>query len=453
MRDSEIMEILTDWNYWGNLKENLKPRETYLSKLEEISGEGTAVVLLGIRRAGKSSLAHLFLQCMMNEGKIRPADSLIVNLEDPRFPATLQADDLMRIYELYLRKLNPSNPVVVLDEVQNVVGWEKFVRYLLESRRNRVLVTGSSSKLLAREISTVLSGRHVDLEVFPLSFLEFLEFRGLKPQTEPEAIGRRLEIMRGLEEYLKWGGFPEVVLSESETRKKELLVGYFNDIILKDVVKRFGVREIERLEDLAGLYLSGISSLQSFNRLKENVGLSLDTVERFSRYLEMAGMFFFTKKFEFSLRKQLRSIRKVYVTDLGFFLVKGFKISENLGKILENAVAIELLRRASLTVPPLEIYYWRDYQGREVDFVVKKGERIEHLIQCCYEVEEPDVKRREVTALIKASQETHCDNLLIITWDQEGLEEVERREVKFLPLWKWLLGLSSVNNESDSRSR
>ena len=124
--------------------------------------------------------------------------------------------------------------------------------------------------------------------MFPLSFKEFLEFGGLRAGTEVEAVRNRIEIMRGLEEYFKWGGFPEVVLSQSEARKKELLAGYFDDIILKDVVKRFGVREIEKLESLAGLYLSNISTLQSFNRLKEAVRLSLDTVERFSRYLELA---------------------------------------------------------------------------------------------------------------------------------------------------------------------
>jgi predicted AAA+ superfamily ATPase len=438
MEETKIMEVLADWNLWGNLKEALKPREMYVSKLEEISGRGTATVLLGVRRAGKSSLAHLFIQKMIERGQITPADSLVVNLEDPRFPATLEASDLMRIYEVYLRKLNPSNPTVLLDEVQNVAGWEKFVRYLIESRKTQVLVTGSSSKLLGREISTVLSGRHVDLEVFPLSFREFLEFKGLHVGTELEVVRNRLEIMRGLEEYFRWGGFPEVVLSESEARKKELLAGYFNDIILKDVVKRFGVREIEGLESLAGLYLSNISTLQSFNRLKEAVGLSLDTVERFSRYLELAGMFLFTKKFEFSLKRQLRSVRKVYVIDPGFFQVKGFKVSENFGKILENVVAVELFRRASLTVPPLEIYYWRDYQGREVDFVVKEGERIKQLIQCCYEVENRDVKRREMAALLKASHEVSCDNLLIVTWDYEGEEETNGRKIRFVPLWKWL---------------
>jgi predicted AAA+ superfamily ATPase len=143
-------------------------------------------------------------------------------------------------------------------------------------------------------------------------------------------------------------------------------------------------------------------------------------------------MFLFTKKFEFSLKKQLRSLRKVYVIDPGFFQVKGFKISENFGRILENVVAVELFRRASLTVPSLEIYYWRDYQGREVDFVVKEGERIKQLIQCCYEVENPDVKRREMAALLKASHEVSCDDLLVVTWDYEGEEQANEKKIQFV---------------------
>jgi predicted AAA+ superfamily ATPase len=441
MLESKIMEILTDWNLWGNFKEDLKSRPAYLSKLGETFGRKVAIVLLGVRRAGKSSIAHLFLQRLINQGIIEPKDSLIIGFEDPRFPPSVEVDELMRMYEVYMRKLDPSpHHVVLLDEVQNVKGWERFARYLLESKKVGVLLTGSSSKLLGREISTVLTGRHVDMEVFPLSFREFLEFKGIQIETEVDISKNRLEILRKLEEYMKWGGFPEVVISDSETRRRELLLGYFNDIIMKDAVRRFGVREIEKLESLAAIYLSNISTLQSFNRMKNAVGLSLDTVERFSGYLELARMFFSTRKFEFSLRKQLKSVRKVYVIDPGFFHVKGFRVSENYGKVLENVVAVELLRRAAFCPSPLETYYWRDYQGREVDFVIKSGENVEQLIQTCYDLEDPKVKRREIGALLKASRELRCNSMLVVTWDQEGEERVEGKTVKLVPLWKWLLG-------------
>ena len=439
MEDAKIMEILTDWNFWGNFKEDLRARTAYLSKLEKTFGRRAATTLLGVRRAGKSSLAYLFIQKLISQKAIEPKDSLIANFEDPRFPPNIGANDLMQIYEVYLRKLDPSQHIVLLDEVQNVAGWEKFVRYLLESKKAGVLLTGSSSKLLGKEISTVLTGRHVDAEVFPLGFREFLEFKGMRLETEVDVAKSRLRILRELEEYLKWGGFPEVVVSESETRKRELLVGYFNDIIMKDVVKRFGVREIEKLESLAALYIANISTLQSFNRLKDAVKLSLDTVERFSGYLELARMFFSTRKFEFSLKRQLKSVRKVYVIDPGFFYVKGFRVSENYGKLLENVVAIELLRRTTFCRVPFEIYYWRDYRGSEVDFVIKSGGNVKQLIQTSYEVEDPKVRKREIGALLKASREVRCRNMLVVTWSHEGEEKFDGRTVKFIPLWKWLL--------------
>jgi len=435
------MEVLTDWNFWGNFEENLKVRGSYLSRLRSTFGPKVATVLLGVRRAGKSSLAYLFIQELIRRGTLEPRDSLIVNFEDPRFPPTLSVNDLMWIYEFYLRKLAPSRHVVLLDEIQNVAGWEKFVRYLLESKKARVLLTGSSSKLLGREISTALTGRHVNIEVFPLSFREFLEFKGMQLRTEVDVVKHRLGILREFEEYLKWGGFPEVVLSENEARRRALLAGYFDDVIMKDVARRFGVREIEKLENLASLYVSNVSTLQSFNRLRGVVKLSLDTIERFSGYLELARIFFFTRKFEYSKRRQLRSMRKVYVIDPGFFHVKGFRVSENYGRLAENVAAIELLRRASFD-PSVEIYYWRDYQQREVDFVVKEGLKVRELIQVCWDVSDLETKRREVKALVKGMGEFGLREGLVLTGDFEGEEKVGGKRIVYRPLWKWLLGVS-----------
>jgi hypothetical protein len=438
MDERKIMEILTDWNFWGDFKEDLKVRSSYLSKLEGIFGRGAVAVLLGVRRAGKSSVAYLFIQGLIGRG-LEPKNSLIVNFEDPRFPPEMSASDLMQIYELYIKKLDPSDHVVLLDEVQNVAGWERFVRYLLESKKVRALVTGSSSKLLGMEISTGLGGRHMDMEVFPLSFSEFLGFRGALPETEIDLVKQRLKVLRLLEEYMRWGGFPEVVLSESEARKRALLASYFSDIVVKDVAKRFGVREMEKLENLAGLSISNISTTHSLNRLKEAIGVSLDTVERFSEYLELARMFLSTRKFDYSKGRQLRSVRKVYAIDPGFFHVKGFRVSENYGRLAENIVAIELFRRASFN-PPAEIYYWRDYQQREVDFVIKKGLKVTGLIQVCWDVGDPETKKREVRGLVKAMEEFKLREGLILTEDFEGEEEVDGRRIVYRPLWKWLLG-------------
>lgn len=431
------MRILVDWNFWGEFKEDLKERELYLPRLSQLFSWRAATMLLGIRRAGKSSLAYLFINSLIEKG-LKVRDSLIVNFEDPRFPPVLNSSDLFKIYEIYTKNLEPSHPIVILDEVQTVRDWERFARYLLEAKKARVMVTGSSSKLLGKEVSTVLTGRHVNIEVFPLSFKEFLDFRNLKPKNRVEFVKNRVKIRKALDEYLEWGGFPEVVLSQAVQRKRELLLRYFDDIIVKDIVKRFGITEMEKLENLAATYISNISTLQSFNKLKEKIGVSLDTIERFSRYLEAARLFFFLKKFEYSVGKQIKSIRKAYIMDLGFYAVKGFRLSENYGRIAENAVAIELLRRCFFN-PELTVFYWKDYQQREVDFVVRVGAKVKQLIQVTSASESDEIDKRETYSLLKAAKELRCNNLLVVTDEYEAEERIKGRIIKFVPLWKWLL--------------
>ncbi len=436
MNEREILEILVDWNFWGNFDEKLIDRPTYLARMESLFDARVALVLSGVRRAGKSSLAYLFVKELRKE--LATKETLIVNFEDPRFPAGMNVKDLFKVYETYLKNLSPSTDhLVVLDEVQNVRDWEKFVRYLIESKKIKTIVTGSSSKLMGKEISTALTGRHVDIEVFPLDFTEFLAFNGLKLGSPLDVVKNRIKIFSLFDLYLKYGGFPEVVLSDSPTRKRELLTNYFEDITAKDIVRRFGIREIEKLENLVGAYTSCISSLQSFNRLKNLLGVSLDTVERYSKYLEIARLFIFIKKFGYSAFEQIRSVRKVYIIDTGFYYVRGFRFSENIGKLMENVVVIELLRRGNIAS---EIYYWKDRQQREVDFVLKEGLEIRQLIQVTYSSGRDDIERREIEGLIKASKELKCTDLLVITWDYEEEEEIKGKKIRFVPLWKWLLG-------------
>lgn len=322
--------------------------------------------------------------------------------------------------------------------MQAVKEWEKFVRYLLEAKKVRVIVTGSSSKLLGKEVSESLSGRHLDIEITPLSFREFLDFRGLKIASRLDFVKERLKISRLFDEYMKWGGFPEVTLSPSFQRKEELLLRYFDDIIMKDVVKRFGIKEIEKLENMANILVSNISAPQSYNKLKERIGASVDTVERFAGYLEMARLFIFLRKFDYSVGKQITSISKVYVSDSGFCKIKGFRFSENYGRLAENAVAVELFRRRTFN-PRLEIYYWRDYQQREVDFIVKEGKDVKQMIQATAISDFSEVEDRELESLLKASEELGCRNLLMITKDYEDGKTIDGKKIEFLPLWKWLL--------------
>ncbi len=442
MDKNTLLEILLDWNYWGHFKTRLKNRPVYLERMEKLLSAKTALTILGIRRSGKSSLIHLFLQEKFATNELQINDTLILNLEDPRFRQPVTSVDLNRMWEIYLKEVNPERPLVILDEVQNVDGWERFARFLMEAKGVQVIVTGSSSKLLDSEISTSLTGRHVDMEVFPLSFVEWLSFKGMYYRTNLEITRARLEIQRMLDEYLRWGGFPEVSLALTTEHKRELLLRYFDDILFKDIVKRYRIHQVNKLEQLSLLLLTNTSTLQSMNRLKNQLNLSLDTVERFIEYLKNSRIFLFLRKFDYSLGKQMRSIYKAYIADTGFYFAKGFRFSDNIGRLVENLVLIELNKKR-LNFPDLEIFYWKDAQQREVDFVVKQNQRVNQLIQVSWNLEDEQTLKREVRSLLKAGVLLNCDNLIIINENLEEEREYdykgENRTIRFIPLWKWLL--------------
>jgi predicted AAA+ superfamily ATPase len=440
MNEETILEVLLDWNLWGNLKEELTERPLYLEMIDPLLARKTSTVLYGIRRSGKSSIIYLYINRLIKEKKITANDSLFINFEDPRL-RNAAVDDCFKILEIYRKNLKSNDPIIILDEIQNIDNWEKFVRYLVEAKKLRVFVTGSSSKLLSLEISTSMSGRHVDVAIFPLNFREFLHFKGMEIIHTLELMKNKADTLGLLDEYMTFGGFPEVVSSTAIQRKNELLGRYYEDIMVKDIARRYKIREIEKLENLAFQLLSNISTLQSFNKLKEKISLSLDSVERFSKYFEIAGLFIFLKKFAPSTAKQLKSVRKTYIADLGFYHNKGFRLTPNKGSIYENIVAIELDRRAHHK--NMELYYWQNPKQYEVDFVVKQGLEIKQLIQVCCDLSDENTKNREMRALLHAGKELGCKNLLIICEDREWEEEIEwfgiRNKIKFQALWKWLL--------------
>ncbi len=428
MNRNQILEILIDWNFWKKDQETGLPRETYLKEIKRLSQTNEVVTVTGSRRSGKSTLMLQYIKNLIKGGLCKE-DTLYVNFEDPRFSEpTLQL--LLDIYDVYKEQLKPQKkPYIFLDEVQKVKGWEKFVNSLYERKEAHLIVSGSASELLSAEFGSVLTGRHLDLEVFPLSFKEFLVFKGLNVESEMDMVAKRTEIKHHLTRYLEEGGFPKTVLIENTEDKKTLLKTYFNDIISRDVVKRYKVKEIEKLEKLAVYYLSNTSTLHSFNSIQKFIGLSSSTIERFSHYLSNAYMLFFVQKFAYSLKEQSKSPKKVYCIDTGLKNAVGFRFREELGRLIENVVFLELMRKGKT------VYYWRDRYGYEVDFVIKKGLKPSQLIQVCWDLEKSDTKNREIRALLRAKKSLKVDKGLIISWDCEKEED----DITYIPLWKWLI--------------
>ena len=435
MRKEEILEILADWNFWAKELNNTGiERESYVQKLLALLTKTNQIVCIsGVRRAGKSTLITQVARELARS--VGAENTLIVNFEDERFYER-NLPTLRQIYDTYLERVRPGQrPFVFLDEVQEVEGWERFARGIHERNEARLAVSGSSARLLSSEFATLLTGRHVTFHVYPLNFREFLRFRNLDLTSEVEALARRVQIKQLLGEYMEFGGFPEVVLSQE---KRRILLSYFESIITRDVAERFRVREREKLRVLAKYYLTNISSPMTFNSVSRFLGLPLATVERFSEYLETANLVFFIKRFSFSLKEQEKAPRKTYSIDVGLSNSVGFRFTMHLGKLMENLVAISLRVRQSFD-PELEVYYWRDPLGKEVDFVVKEGLRVKELIQVCRDPSDPETRRREIKGLVKAMGGFGLKEGLVLTEDFEDEEEVDGKRIVYRPLWKWLL--------------
>jgi len=273
----------------------------------------------------------------------------------------------------------------------------------------------------------------LEIKIFPFSFTEFLNAKkfeiGKINLISRETRGGLLNL---LTKYLENGGYPELVV---KGYGKDYLKTLFDGIIFKDIVKRYNVRYSSKLYELALYLTSTISKSTSYTKIKNSLDFrSVHTVENYVKYLEEAYLFVTLNRFSYKLKEQLKSPRKMYCIDTGLANAVGFKFTKNTGVAMENLVAIELIRRGS------EIYYWKDRFGEEVDFVVRDGYRIKQAIQVTYVSSKRELEKREMKALVKASRELKCRDLLVITWDYEGVEEYQDRKIKFLPLWKWLLG-------------
>ncbi len=383
-------------------------------------------VITGIRRAGKSVFS-LQLLGNRNYGYINFDDERLVGLKAHDLNSVMQA-----FYELF-----GGIDSVFLDEVQNIDGWELFVNRLKREGLN-VFVTGSNAKLLSRELATHLTGRHVPIEIFPFSFKEFLTFDDFKI-TEDTFYSTRKKalLMKKLGEYLSTGGFPEAL--KDRKNAKLYLSTLYSTILTRDVVSRRSIKYVRTIREISNYLMSNFSQPITFNKIRKLFDLkSVHTAKNYVSYLEEAYLVFFVDKFSFKYKEVAASPKKVYAIDTGMAKAMGFRTSENSGRLMENLVFIELARKRAID-NLLEIYYWKDYQQREVDFVIKKGLKVTQLIQVTHASDREDIEKRETRSLLKASKELKCNDLIVITWDYEGEESFKGKKIVYRPLSKWLL--------------
>lgn len=433
METNKIMQILEDWNLWHHDLESGFQRDEYLDLLCSNLTSGQITVITGAWRSGKSYLMRQCAKMLARSGMASPSQTLIINFEDPRFDH-LDAALLQDIYETYRAAVQPSGQVwLFLDEIQMVKGWERWVRMAHELKRATIIISGSNGNLLGRELGSALTGRHLNVQVFPFSFQEFLAFRR-------ETTAQDIKPAVFLKEYLTFGGFPEVLQRD---QKKELLLTYVNDVIERDLMRRYRIRKEAVLRELVRWYLSNVSSPISYTKLGKWIGATPDTVEKFSGYFEDAYLIFFLKRFSFKVKEQEKSPRKIYAIDTGLAHAVGFEASENLGHHAENAVAVELARRCARATAQ-SVWYFKDAQHREVDFVIQNGREVRTLIQVVWDVSAHLTKEREIKSLAKAMGEFKDAEALILTAKDKGEELILGRRARYVPLDNWL------NNQSIS---
>ncbi|RLE44988.1 ATP-binding protein [Candidatus Woesearchaeota archaeon] len=421
--------ILTKWNTWwdiGKVPENKKLilREDVLDRLKRLLPSKEVLILTGVRRSGKSTIIYQLIDFLLKS--VSAKNILYFNFDEP-----LQEKSIKTIEAVFSEFLKINNPkgrkYVFFDEIQTISGWEKWIKkyYDLHGKDIKFLITGSNNSMLSSNLSKLLTGRIFTNNVFPLSFTEFLKFKGVKIKS---LALQKEEIIHYFGEFLDKGGFPEVVLEKDDDVAEMRLKEYFDGILLRDVISSKNIRETAKLSELVHYLITNVSTLFSYNKLANTVGISLNSVKEYLSFLEDAYLLFQVNFFSYSVKKSImiQMPRKIYCIDNGLRNAVSFRFSKDGGRLVENLVFIELKRREK------EVFYWKN--SNEVDFVIKNKDDSLTAINVS---DTNDINKREIEGLLEFKKSfKRIEELLILTNDTEKKE----KGIKFVPVWKWLLG-------------
>ncbi len=434
MDKTEILEILNDWNYWNRDFPPTHPRESYGNKIDLWMKSDEVVVIKGVRRSGKSTLMINRIKHLKATG-VDMKNVLFVNFEDPRFINHLDLSILEKIKSVYMEYLAPdAKPYLFLDEIQNVTLWEKWVNKEYELGLSHIVLSGSNSSLLSSEIASTLSGRYLSIDVYPLSFSEYIGFKGMTVTNKLDLVNLKIELQRAFEAYMKYGAFPKTLEYTAE-QTRELLVSYKDSILLKDIVARYKLKEFGTLEEIAAFLLSNTGIIQSITKIKNHFHISYDMARNYVEYLCRAYMLFEVPKFDYSLRKQSANDKKYYSIDLGLSNILRVPNLQHRGSNLETIVFLELQRRG------YKVYYYKTNNGWECDFLIEKDQKIEALIQVTLSLKEEKTKKRELRVFSKTMKELNLENVncMVISEDTSKLEVYDGVEIEIINVIEWLL--------------
>ena len=375
-------------------------------------------LITGPRRVGKSTQALLML---------RDKNFAYLNFDSQQLLDAWDANLVMRM----LDDVYPGYDYLLLDEVQNLDAWDMWVSELYRQGKN-LIITGSNAKMLSSEMATVLTGKYLQVEMLPFSLEELFDWHKLDLHYLMPEQGAECKVLT--DDYLRNGGYPEVVASRQLVRS--YLDTLFDSIVWKDVAKRHNVRNITDLNNLAVYLASNFCNPLSATELAEELGLSsVNTTKKYMDYLHEPYLFYYLSRYNNKLKLMKKAPRKVYVVDNGFVAAKAFSVTENLGRLLENQIFIELVRRGYDTEKTM--FYYRSRNDKEVDFVLRQGAHIERLVQVCYDLSSPKTEKREVDAIVESAGELKCDNLTIVTYDDERTIEKDGYKIDVIPIAKF----------------
>lgn len=428
-------DLLAEQNpHWtGHLYEAGIDREAFATLLKYLPLPHI-ISVVGVRRAGKSTLLKQLINHLLIKKKVHPSNILFLNLEHPYFAQyCTEVKYLERAFEDYFKVAHPKKGKIYcfLDEVQFFAQWPVFVKAHFEQKNVKFILTGSNSQLLSSDLLTLLSGRTLPVEVYPLSFKEFTAFEKIDVRTPLQISKNRHKLRRLIDAYLSYGGFPEITILKNKETAFDILNAYCRTILYQDVAKRLQLKKPVDLEKLFFYLISNISSSFTYNKLAKTFDLNDKTIKEYVLALEDAFLLFPIDAFSFSIKKQIKSPRKIYSIDPGFFNSLAFKFSENVGKLLENAVFLELKRRGGL------LFYYKTEKDSEVDFIVQKNRKFE-LFQVSKDLSSPETREREVNSLIQGLKELKLKKGTIVSLDEKEEISQDGFTIEVVPLYQFL---------------
>lgn len=385
---------------------------------QELLSNSLIKLITGPRRVGKSVYALLLL---------KDTNFAYLNFDDKMLLDNWDEDVVMKT----LGEVYGNYEYLLLDEVQNLTGWDLWVGKLYR-RGTNMIITGSNAKMLSSEMATVLTGRYIQIEMLPFSLEETFRWNGINIKSI--AAEQQAQAAVIATDYLHDGGFPETLPARSMTHN--YLSTLFDSILMKDVSQRHKIRNTRDLYTLATYLLSNFCNPFTYSDITSELGLaSVTTTKKYCDYLHEPYLFFYLPRYNNKLKLMKKAAQKAYIVDNGFVQSAAFNLSENLGRLLENQVFIELLRRGYDVEK--SIFYYRSRNDREMDFVLREGTAVSRLIQVCYDMRQPKTRKRELDAIIECAEELKCNNLTIVTNSQEEVIEQNGYTIYLVPVTKF----------------